>query len=431
MTRGKDNPVVITGAGMITALGHSAAQTWEGLISGKGGIRAIEGFDARGFGCKVAAQVRGLSPEKLALQPKWTRITDLHTYMLLKCSEDAFNQARLGSSSIAREDIAFFVGMGVVDYKLEDLVPAVLASRKSPESIDMGRFFAHGYQQIYPLFTLAMLNNISFCLTGIHLGICGENAVFSPHADAGAHALTEALHALTEERAKAALAGGVSEKVSAMSLTRAHLTEALNIKAAGEEAPCRPFSSDRAGTVLGEGCAVLGLELRARANERNVPYTTAITGYGHAFGSEESACSPTVDAIEEAMNKALDVSRLGPSGIDVVIAHGDGTQVGDQNEIAAIQRVFKASLERITVYSSKAALGYLLAAAPAVDALIGRSVLEHQIIPPVLPQVVDGLPFYVVGGTPVRRSCRRAMVNCRSSQGQSASLILEKLTATG
>ena len=414
---------------MITALGHSVEETWEGLISGQRGIRAIESFDARGFGCKAAAQVRGLSPEKLGLQPKWTRIADLHTYMLLKCSEDAFKQARLGASSVAREEIAFFVGMGLVDYKLEDLVPAVLESRKSPELIDMGLFFARGYQQIYPLFTLSMLNNISLCLTGIHLDICGENAVFSPHADAGAHALTEALHALTEERAKAALAGGVSEKVSAMSLARAHLTEALNIEAGSEEAPCRPFSSDRAGTVLGEGCAMLGLELRARADERNVPYTTAITGYGHAFGSEESACSPTVDAIEEAMNKALDVACLGPSGVDVVIAHGDGTRVGDQNEIAAIQRVFKPSLDRITVYSSKASLGYLLAAAPAVDALLGRSVLEQQIVPPVLPQVVGGLPFHVVGGAPVRSSCRRVMVNCRSSQGQSASLILENLTA--
>jgi 3-oxoacyl-[acyl-carrier-protein] synthase II len=416
---------------MITALGHSAEETWGGLVIGKRGIRPIQSFDARGFACKVAAQVSGLHPGNRSFQPKWARIADLHSYMLMKCSEDAFKEADLGFSSVASEDIGFFVGMGTVDYKLEDLLPAVLSSRMSPDILDMGMFFPNGYQEIYPLFTLSMLNNISLCLAAIELNICGENAVFSPHADSGAQAITEAIHTLVEDRAKVALAGGVSEKIGVMSLARGHLTEVLSSK--DDQAPCRPFAVDRAGTVLGEGCAILCLELRTRADERGAKYTTAITGYGHAFGRDGGVHGSTTEAIVEAMSKSLDVAQLRPADIDVVIAHGDGSPVGDQNEMEAITRVFSASLDKILVYSSKAALGHLLAAAPALDAVLSMYVLNQRIVPPVLPRkpAADRLPFRIVGDAAHRSVARRVMVNCRSCEGQSASLVLENVAGMG
>ena len=419
------DPVVITGAAMVTALGHSAEETWEGLVAGKRGICSIGSFDAQGFACKVAAQVPGLDLGNLSFQPKWARIADLHSYMLMRCSGEAFNQADLGLSAVASEDVGFFVGMGTVDYKLEDLLSAVLASRTGTDLIDMRMFFSKCYQEIYPLFTLSMLNNISLCLAAIALNVRGENAVFSPHADSGAQAITEAIHTLVEDRAKAVLAGGVSEKIGAMSLARGHLTEVLNIK--DDQVPCRPFAVDRAGTALGEGCAILCLELRTRADQRGAKYTTAITGYGHAFGSDPAGYGPTTEAVVEAMKKSLDVAQLRPAEIDVVIAHGDGTPVGDEIETEAIARVFGASLGKILVYSSKAALGHLLPAAPAVDAVLSMYMLNQRIIPPVLPRnpAIDKLPFRIVGGAALACEARRVMVNCRSCEGQTASLVLE------
>lgn len=425
----RDNPVVITGAGMVTALGHSVDETWGNLVGGKSGIRPIRSFDARGFPCRVAARIQELDSQSFSFPAKWTRIADLHTMMLLKCSQDAYRQGGLAALSIPRDTIGFFAGMGAVDYKLADLMPAVLASRRDSHGLDMGLFFATGWQEIYPLFTLSMLNNISFCLAAIELDIRGENAVFAPHADAGAQALIEAVNTLLEEKAAVVLSGGVSEKISAMSLARGHFTEELNMNAETAEQACRPFASDRVGTVLGEACAILCLELRASADARQARYGAAITGYGRAFGVEEFSSGAAVDAIGNAMRRALETAGLAPHDIDVLIAHGDGSRCGDQNELSAIENVFCTSREKLLVYSSKASLGDSLAAAPVVDALLGVAMLEKQLIPPTVPLDgdIDDLPFRLVNGAPLAAPCRRVMINCRSGQGQAASLVLEKV----
>jgi 3-oxoacyl-[acyl-carrier-protein] synthase II len=424
----RDNPVVITGAGMVSALGQTPSEVWDNLVAGKGGIRPIERFDARGFACRQAAQVHDLEVREVSSLAK-SRIADVHTNMLLKCSRDAFREAHLEAPTLPRDRIGFFLGMGVVDCKPDTLSPAVLVSRDRPGAIDMARFFARGWQQIFPFFTLSVLNNISLCVAAIELEIHGENTVFAPHADAGVQALVEALHTLLEGRAMVALSGGVSETLSAMSLARGHLTEALNLSDGMGANPCRPFGADRAGAVLGEACAISCLESRATADHRGLSYRTALTGYGQAFGADENADGATAESIARAMTLALERADLKPDDIEVLIAHGDGSQGGDQNEIAAIDNVFGRSAGKLFVYSSKAALGHTLAAAPAVDLVIGALILEKQLIPPTLPfgGAVDQLPFRLVVGRPQSAPSKRVMINCRSSQGQTASLILEKL----
>ena len=423
----RDNPVVITGVGAVTALGHTAAETWNGLLSRKDGVQPIEGFDIRGFGCKVAAQVRGLDPEALGIHTKSARIMDAHSFMLMKCARDAFTKARLGGSSVAEDQIGFFVGMGMVDYKIEDLVPAVVASKGQDGVLDLEAFYFKGYEEIYPLIILLMLNNVSLCQAAIDLKIRGENAVFSPHADSGARAIAESLKTLAEGKAKVVLAGGVSEKISPFGLARAHLEGNLNTGGYDGVAVCRPFGAQRKGTILGEGCGILALELRASADERRVPYTTMITGCGDAFGCEESFSAPTCEAITQAMRAALESAELSSSDIDVLIAQGDGNRVGDKNEISAIQEIFGNCLDRVLVFSSKGALGHLLAAAPAVDVIMSVSMLTEGVVPTTLhaAPVDESVKFHLVTDGPVRTSPKRLMVNCRSDSGQCASLIVE------
>ncbi len=423
----RDNPVVVTGVGAVTALGQSAAETWSGLLSGEEGIRPIEGFNVEGFGCKLAAQVRGLDPEALGLHSKAARIMDTHSFMLMKCAKEAFAQGRLDAAPFAEDEIGFFAGMGMVDYQIDDLVPAVVASKDRDGGLDMEAFYSRGYEAIYPLIILYTLNNVSLCQAAIELKVRGENAVFSPHADSGAYAIAEAVQTLAAGRAEAVLAGGVSEKVSPFGLARAHLQGNLNTVGAGGAALCRPFGADRRGTILGEGCGILALESRASADKRGVPYAAMITGWGSAFGCEEDFNAPTTDAIARAMKTALQSATLSPSDIDLLIAHGDGTSMGDRNEFRAVHEVFANSLDRVVVFSSKGALGHLLAGAPAVDAIMGISMLTEGIIPAALhcAPVDQSVKFRVITKKPVQASPRRLMVNCRSDRGQCASLILE------
>jgi len=292
-----DDSVVITGAGLICSIGKSAHEAWDGLLSGRHGIRPIEGFEIRGFDCQYAAQVDGIDPSDIGIHPKDARIMDKHSFMLLKCARDAFIASRLDHTPIEKEDIGFFAGLGMVDYKIEDLMPAIVKSMSEQGELDYDAFYSEAYREIYPLWPLSMLNNISFCQVAIHLDIRGENIVFSPHADSGAQALVEGMKTVVGQRSRVVLAGGLSEKVSPISLARGHVFGILNTTEKNGAMLCRPFASERKGTILGEGCGVLALELRSSADKRGIPYSTKITGYGFACDSRQDNEGATSKAI--------------------------------------------------------------------------------------------------------------------------------------
>lgn len=420
--------VVITGTGLITSLGPCLSETWDALISGRSGIRRIDTFDVRGFDCKHAAEVQGLVPEDLNIHPRDSRIMDKHAYMLMKSSRDAFSQSRLDTKSVAPEDIGFFAAMGMVDYNIDDILPSILKSRGQEGTFEYNSFFSGGYREIHPLWPLSMLNNISFCQVAIDLGIKGENTVFSPHGDSGIHAIVEAYNVVCDKRAKVALAGGVSERVSPQSLARASLSGILNTTDSEDTLYCNPFGKNRQGTVLGEGCGVLALELKASAEERQLHQLAAIAGYGASCELNKEAHCSTSNAISLSMEQALAGADLRPSDIDVIIAHGDGTEAGDRSEAEAIHQTFRDCIRRVHVYSSKGAAGNLLAGASVADVIIGICMLGNGIIPPVSgPHTIDNdILFNVVHGEPLKADPGRIMINTRSHEGQCASLIIEK-----
>jgi 3-oxoacyl-[acyl-carrier-protein] synthase II len=422
-----NNRVVISGAGLVSSLGPGAPETWEALLAGKCGIHQIDGFDTQGFDCGSAAQVHGLGPSELGIHPRDSRIMDKHSYMLMKSSRDAFRQSRLDSGDITPEDIGFFAGMGMVDYNIEDLTPAVVQSMDEEGLLDYDKFFSGAYQQIHPLWPLSMLNNINFCQVAIDLGIKGDNTTFCPHADSGLHSIIEAYNSVISGNAKAVLAGGVSEKVSPLSISRALWSGTLNTSGNNHEVGCIPFGKDRRGTVLGEGCGIISLELQSTAEQRGVPSLAAVAGYGVSFEVSEDSQCPTANAISLAMEQALARANIGPSDIDLIIAHGDGTYMGDKHEMEAIHHTFSGCVDKVDVFSSKGALGHMLAGAAAADVILGIYILQHGIIPAVYGSVPqdEGIKFRLVSGRPVKASPRRILINSRSYEGQCASLIIE------
>jgi len=418
--------VVITGAGIVCSLGNSLPSVWDAIISGSSGIRPVDGFDARGFDCSVAAQVRDLQ-QSLGVDPRETRIMKTHSSMLMKATRDAFFASGLDGAQIPRESIAFFAGMGMVDYSVDDLLPAVMKSLDGRGTIDYAAFYAEGYREIHPLWPLSMLNNISFCQVAIDLDIQGENTVLSPHADSGAQAVSEAMKSVEDGKCIAALAAGVSETITPFSLARGHLSGILNRSAGSAEDCVKPFDANRKGTVLGEGCGVVVIEKASTAEKRGIIPLAVITGYGSACEAEAHLPGPTVKALGASMKKALSRAEIGPSDIDLIISHGEGTPKGDGNEIEAIHEVFSQSPERVHVFSSKAAVGHLLAAAPLVDLVLGISILGYGIIPMTLNtrNPDPAIRFSLVTGEPRRCDIRRILINCQSTEGQAASLVIE------
>jgi 3-oxoacyl-(acyl-carrier-protein) synthase len=347
--------------------------------------------------------------------------------MLVKAARDAFFASGLDAALIPRESIAFFAGMGMVDYSVEDLLPAVLKSLDARGTLDYAAFFTEGYREIHPLWPLSMLNSISFCQAAIDLNIQGENTVLSPHADSGAQAVAEAIKCVEDGKCTAALAAGVSETITPLSLARGHLSGILNTNAESGEDCVKPFDANRKGTVLGEGCGVVVLELSSAAEKRGIVPLAVMSGYGTAFDPETGFPGPTVKALGASMKRALVRAEIGPSDIDVIISHGEGTPKGDRNEIEAINHVFSEFPERVEVFSSKGAVGHLLAGAPVVDLALGISILSNGIVPMTLNtrNPDPAIRFDLVTGKTRRSDVRRILVNCQSSEGQAASLIIE------
>jgi 3-oxoacyl-[acyl-carrier-protein] synthase II len=417
-----NDKVVITGFGLVSSLGLTASTVWDALLSGEHGISPIENPDVRGFACSAAAKTPDLDPSGLGIHPRDARIMDKHSHMLMKCSRDAFHHAGF-APSIPAEEISFYAGMGMVDYNTDDLLPAVLKSLDTRGALDYDAFYSGGYQEIYPLWPLSMLNNISFCQVAINLGLKGENAVFSPHADSGAQAIIEGFHAIAEKKAGAVLAGGVSEKVSPLSLARASWFGILN----NNDMTCRPFGEGRKGSILGEGCGMITLELLSSARKRQAPYFAAMTGYSCAFEKSKDSHYPTAGAFSHVMEEALFRAGLKPRDIDLIIAHADGTHTGDKNEMEAIHRTFSDCLDRIHVFSSKGALGHLLSGALPVDVILGTLMIQNGIIPAVynaLPLDRD-IRFKVINNKPLKTDLKRILINAGSYEGQCASLIIE------
>lgn len=423
-------PVVITGRSLATALGRGLDETWASLLAGRSGIGVIEGFDASGFPCQSAACVSGIDERSLDLPRRESRIMDLHSFILMKCATEAMAESSLQQHEDGVGDTGFFAAIGMVDYRQEDLIGAVSASHDEQGGIDYDKFYEQSFRDIFPLWPLSMLNNIALCQVAVRLGLRGENTVFSPHGDSAILAVAEAAATIEGGGNSAVFAGGVGEKVSESSLARGLLHGMLNTRDRVD--PCRPFSAERAGGVLGEGGGVVLLESRARAEERGVPATAAVSGYGAAFGLADPAnatMGPSVDAVRRSMTVALERGGRRPEEVDLVIAHGDGTPEGDRHEWEAISGLFPAGDSKTRLYSSKGALGNLLGGAPIVDLILAERIIGTGLIPATYgADDTDNIAgSMLVRGHPLEARPRVIMINGFSYEGQAGSLLLEAL----
>ncbi|MBF0555156.1 MAG: hypothetical protein HQK96_11475 [Nitrospirae bacterium] len=416
---------VITGIGVVCALGRTPDEVWEGLSDGRCGAVRI---DFAEFPCKSATITPCPTPQALHISRRDARIMNTHSFLLMESAAQAYKNALIETApEITPDSVGFFAGLPMVDYETADLLPAVLKSPAPEGGLDYDAFYMKGYREIYPLWPLSMLNNIALCQSSVKLKIRGENAVFSPHADSGVSAIAEGVRSALSGRAKIVLAGGISEKITPSSLARGHIAGVLKSREDGVLS-CRPFSSQRCGTVPGDGAAFLAIETLSSAVARGASPIAAITGWGRAFGIGDDFCSgPTAAAIINSMSAALSMAGLRPADIGLLIAHGDGTAAGDKNEIKAVNELFKNC--PISVISTKGALGNLYAAAAPIDTAVAAYVIKTGKIPPSLYSIPvdEAVRFDIVTQHPLQKQTGRVMINCHSYEGQASSLIIERV----
>jgi nodulation protein E len=367
--------VVITGIGVISAIGLTRDAFWRSLVDGRCGIRTINSADFEQLRFKHAADVEGFVPED-HLSAKELTLMDRFAQFAVVAAKEAMAQSGLELTPAMREDGAIITGSCI--------------GGRSAEEVGYRELYIHGRNRVHPLTIPLGMSNAGTSHISMQFGIQGPSYTISTACASSGHAIGQAFHMVRSGVAPMAIAGGCEAPLYFGNLKA---WEAMRVIS---KDTCRPFSADRTGLVLGEGAAMLVLEPLDAALARGARPIAEIVG----FGMSADAChitQPSAEGPARAMRMALRDAGLAPEQIGYINAHGTATEVNDRTETAAIRLVFGAHADKLAVSSTKSMHAHTLGAAGAIEAAASALTLNCGIIPPTVnyskPDPVCDLDF--------------------------------------
>ena len=367
--------VAVTGLGMVSPLGTTAAGSFDALLDGKSGLRLYTPPEPQ-RPVAIPAGVCADFDAAAALGKARAGTLDRFTQLGLAAGLEAWRDAGLPEAAQeAREDWGVAWGTG--------------AGGAHTYERALRELYVAGKERLAPLSVPQGMHNACAAHLSISLGLGGSSATYSVACASGSMAIGEAFRRVREGRAPVMIAGG-SESPLAYGFIRAWL--ALQVLAPGDEgtAPsaCRPFQRVRAGLVLAEGAAAMVLEDRERAERRGARIYAEVTGYGES-SDHGNLVRPSAEGQARALRAALADAKLAPEALDYVNAHATGTREGDAVEVAALAAVLGERARSVAVSSTKSALGHPLGAAGAIEAAITVLALHHGALPATLGRPED------------------------------------------
>jgi 3-oxoacyl-[acyl-carrier-protein] synthase II len=360
--------VVVSGIGVVSPLGNSAAEVLANARAGRSGVRRLEIPFAARLSAPIAATasfdgVAGLEPGK-------ARMLDRFSLLALAAANQAVQEAQDVLAGLDRQRAGVFVGTGM----------------GGTLTMDGGYQTLYGQQsdRIKPFTILMGMHNAAAAWIGIEHGLQGPNMTYSTACSSSTVAIGEAWMRVACGQLDVAIAGGSEAPLSPGSMKAWEaLHTVATMDALDPSASCRPFSKNRRGMVLGEGAAMLVIEPWERAKARGAQVLGEILGYGQSNDASHIT-RPSVEGQVAAMNAALRVAGVDGQAIDAINAHGTGTQANDRAETAAIKAVLGARADRVPISATKAMHGHLLGAAGALECVLSLLALEHQVAFPTM-----------------------------------------------
>jgi 3-oxoacyl-[acyl-carrier-protein] synthase II len=371
--------IVVTGIGLVTPLGRGAGPVWEALVAGASGIGTITRFAVDDLPCKVGGQVPAAAdhPRKFVFDDVVTpkdrrRMDDFIVYALGAADEAIKDSGWVPPDDEARERTGVMIGSGIGGLFTIDETARTLATQ--------------GPRRVSPFFIPASLINLASGQVSIRHGFKGPNHAPVTACATGAHAIGDAARLIKYGDADVMVAGGAESALCRLGLAGFAAAKALSTSY--NEAPTtasRPWDKGRDGFVMGEGAGVVVLESLEHAKQRGAKIYGEILGYGLS-GDAYHITAPSEDGSGgfRAMRAALRDAKLNVEAIDYINAHGTSTPKGDEIELNAVKRLFGAHAQKLSMSSTKSAIGHLLGAAGAVEAIFSILALKHQIAPPTL-----------------------------------------------
>lgn len=406
--------VVVTGLGMVSPLGLSVEESWEGLLAARSGIGLVDDFPTDGFPTRIVAQAKAFQVDNY-LDRRESRRMARFAQLAVAAAAEALRQAGLNLESEDRTRVGLQIGAAIGG------LPVI-----EEQSLILRR---DGARRINPTFVPTVIVSAGACQLAVLWGIRGPAGAPAAACATGVVALGEALRWLQRGDADVVLAGGTESAITPLSLAAFSRLGALSTRNEDPEHACRPFDAARDGTVMGEGAAIMVMETAEHACRRNAPVLAEVAGYALTEdGFHATAPEPTGDGAARAMALAIRDAGLSPDEIEYIVPHGTGTPLNDVSESRAIHRVFGERARRIPVSSNKGGIGHTLGAAGAISAVIGIKAMLENILPPTAnldtPDPECDLDHVRLQPRPARVDS--VLVNAFGFGGQNACLVLKR-----
>jgi 3-oxoacyl-[acyl-carrier-protein] synthase II len=368
MTFGERRRVVVTGVGAITALGNDVESTWDAMVAGRSGVRAISLFDAAAFPVRIAAEVRGFDAAS-RFGGRRARHLDRFVQLALAATREAVEASKLDIAADPwRVGVVYGTGIGGLR-TLEDGI-AVLNSR--------------GPEWVNPYTCPMMIPNMAAGQIAMEWKIHGYSSCTVTACAASTQAIGEAFDLIRLGRCDAVVAGGSEAPVNRTGVAGFAAMKALTASHNDDpERASRPFDAGRDGFVVGEGAATLVLEERESALRRGSPILAELIGYGATSDAHHmTAPHPEGTGALRAMLAACDDAGITPADIGYVNAHGTSTPPNDRTESLALRRMFGDDAPPVS--STKSMTGHTLGAAGAIESIACIQVLRTGLVPPTI-----------------------------------------------
>jgi len=416
--------VVITGMGMVTSLGIGVDRNWDGLLAGKSGIRAIENFDVSDLLAKIAGQVpEGPTEDGLFFSDDWVspkdrrRMDDFIVYGLCAAKQAIEDSGWVVKTEEQAWRTGVLIGSGIGG--LPEIAGGAI-------KVNEGKA-----RRLSPFFIPASLINLISGHVSIRWGFKGPNHAVVTACSTGSHAIGDAARLIMWEDADVMVAGGAEAAVCDIGVAGFCAARALSTDFNDTpEKASRPWDKDRDGFVMGDGAGVVVLEELEHAKKRGAKIYGEVVGYGMSGDAHHiTAPAENGDGAFRCMNSALKRAGMNVEEIDYVNAHGTSTPLGDEIELGAVKRVFGDHAYNISMSSTKSAIGHLLGAAGAVEAIFSLQAINNGVAPPTLnlDNPSESCDIDLVPHQPKERLIRAVLSNSFGFGGTNASLIFKAL----
>src|SRR5688500_15569849 len=363
--------VVVTGLGLVTAVGNDVPSTWSALMSGVSGADYIKKFDTEKFSVKFACEVKGFDPLSF-LDKKEARRMGAFTHFALAAADEAVKHSGIEINESNADMVGTYISSGIGDF---------WAIEREHEKL-----LNSGPDRVSPFFIVSAIVNLASGNVSIRHGAKGPNSATATACSAGAHAIGDSFRLIERGDADAMICGGAESAITPMSVAGFASMRALSTRNDEPKRASRPFDAERDGFVIGEGAGLLILEELEFAKVRGAKIYAEVVGYGmsgvafHVTRPDETGAGA-----RRVMERAMDDAGIKPEQIGYINAHGTSTPYNDKFETVAIKRVFGEHAKNgLAVSSTKSMTGHALGAAGGIEAVFSVMALQENKLPPTI-----------------------------------------------